>query len=283
MIKRVTLILLALCAVLTSCSQDPENTSQTTTDTAVEDTDVQTQNIPTDSETEAATEPETEKPWEVPEFEYLTDISKYEKYIEPEDRDGYLVLVNYANKLDKDDTPDDLTDVKDTRDDGRATQQMRLYAAKALEAFLIEARAAGCENVSVTSAYRSYDRQAYLFRVYTENEMLKDPSLTKEEAEAIVHKDTALPGESEHQTGLACDMHNLSSAKPEFGDTFEGKWLAENAWKFGFVLRYPEDKTEITNIVYEAWHFRYVGRYHASQMAHLDMCLEEYTDYLNNN
>ncbi len=136
---------------------------------------------------------------------------------------------------------------------------MRLYAVKSLEALLIEASAAGCKNVSTASAYRSYDRQAYLFRAFTENGMSKDLSLTKEEAEAIVHKDTALPEESEHQTGLACDMHNLSSAKPEFGDTFEGKWLAENAWKFGFVFRYPEDKTEITNIVYEVWHFRCVA------------------------
>ena len=158
---------------------------------------------------------------------------------------------------------------------------MRLYAAKSLEAFLKEARANGCKNVTVTSAYRSYDSQKEIFD--GDVKKLMEKGYSEEEAIAIERKDTAFPGESEHQTGLAVDMHNLSSAQPAFADTYEAKWLAENAWKFGFILRYLPDKEEITTYVYEPWHFRYVGRYHAKRIYAMGMCLEEYIEYLANN
>jgi len=75
-------------------------------------------------------------------------------------------------------------------------------------------------------------------------------------------------------------MHNMSSAVTAFEDQDAAKWLAENCHKFGFILRYPKDKTGITGISFEPWHFRYVGRYHATKMYELDMCLEEYWAYL---
>lgn len=295
--KKFILILTVISLLLPSCTaSDPVDTADTSktdgttasTDTVAEDTDVQTQDAAMESETDdeitepetddETTEPETEKPWEVPEAEYLTDISKYEKYIDPEDRDAYLILVNHNNRIDRNYVPDDLIDVVDTTE-WRSTLQMRLYAAKALEAFLKEARAAGCKNVTAASCYRSYDRQEHIFNRYVNDKMKEDPSLTREEAEAIIHMDTAFPGESEHQTGLACDVENFNQT---FGDTFEGKWLAKNAWKFGFILRFPEDKEEITKIVYEPWHFRYVGRSHAKYMYDNNLCLEEYIEYLNN-
>lgn len=208
---------------------------------------------------------------------FKSDLSAYEQYMNPEDRDAYCFLVNAENPLSADYVPGDLCDLVDTRDDGRNVQQMTLYAAKALEAFLKEARANGFFDISVTSGYRSYSYQDYLFSEYVRQEMAADASLSEEEARAIVATYSALPGTSEHQSGLCVDMHNMASAQTAFGKTEAAKWLAENAYKFGFILRYPEDKTEQTGIVYEPWHFRYVGRYHATNIKRLGLCLEEYT------
>lgn len=211
---------------------------------------------------------------------FLSDLSAYEEYMNPPDRDAYLILVNNHNLLDESYLPSDLTSVTDTRQDGRNTQQMRLYAAKALEALYIEMRANGYTDVSVTSAYRSYTYQNSLFNTYTANEMARDPSLTLEEAQAITATYSARPGTSEHQTGLCCDMHNLSAADQAFANQAAYTWLQENAWKFGFILRFPEGKTDITEISFEPWHYRYVGRYHAKAIHDAGLCLEEYLETL---
>ncbi len=300
---RIISFLTALLILLSSCSgsnnadtvgetdkKSEDSTAELTSDDMTTDvrseTDIVTEPITapvtepvTEPITAPVTEPVTEPIIEPERFEYKTDISAYEKYIDPEDRDAYIVLVNADNPLDKDYVPQELTDLKDT-EKGRTTQQMVLTAAKALEALIIEAKANDCKNVVVLSGYRSYARQEYLFNKYTNNEMEKDGSLTREEAEAIVVKDTCRAGTSEHQTGLCTDICSL---KQEFGDTYEAKWLAENCYKFGFILRFPEDKTDITNIIYEPWHFRFVGRYHAERIYKLGMCLEEYTEYLKQN
>lgn len=315
--KKFTLILMTISLLLASCtSNDPVNTNDapetggitssyesdsaatdSKTDTSVpdvtDDSRSDTNNAHTeegkteDEETKApATKaPESENETETSTLEFKSDLSEYEKYMAPtgEEKDKYLILVNSENALSSDFVPEGLTNVADTRKDGRKTQQMCLYAEKALEAFLIEARANGCKNVTVTSAYRDYAYQQKLFNTYINNEMNEHPSWTREEAEKEVRTYSAVAGTSEHQTGLACDMHNLSSAKQKFGNTFEGKWLAENAWKFGFILRYAEDKMDITGgIIYEPWHFRYVGRSHAKYMYDNNLCLEEYIEYLNN-
>ena len=157
---------------------------------------------------------------------------------------------------------------------------MSLNAAKSLEAFLIEARANGFSDITVTSAYRSYAYQEELFNNYVKGEMERDASLTEEQAWEIVRTYSSVPGTSEHQSGLCVDMHNMASAQTAFGETAAAKWLEENAYKFGFILRYPKDKSDITNIIYEPWHFRYVGRYHATRMHQTGLCLEEYVPTL---
>ena len=108
-------------------------------------------------------------------------------------------------------------------------------------------------------------------------------SMTEEEAIAKTRSDTAYPGESEHQSGLAVDVLDYDHTLSNFAGTYEAEWLAENCWKFGFILRYPQDKEEITTYVYEPWHLRYVGRYHAKRIYDMGMCLEEYVEYLANN
>ncbi len=293
-----------ICAALTSCglgepeqtyvppviTSPPKETAETippitdtedVTSSAATDTEKETGAVTTEKETEAETtarETETEKA-ENP-LGFKADLSAYEKYMDPEDRDAYLILVNPSHPVGKDYKPDDLDPLVDTRPD-RSKRYMRLYASKSLEAFLKEARENGCKNVTVTSAYRSYESQKEIFDGDVANLMKKGYS--EEEAIAIERKDTAYPGESEHQTGLAVDMHNMSSAQQAFAKTFEAQWLAENCWKFGFILRYMPDKEDITTYVYEPWHFRYVGRYHAQRIYEMHMCLEEYTEYLENN
>ena len=212
--------------------------------------------------------------------EYAIDIEPYLQYIEPEDKYEYVFLVNPTHTLASDYEPEDLTDCGHTRKDGRATQKMRLAAAKALQAFLAEGKKTGkVTNVTVTSAYRSYSYQNQLFTQYFNRDWATGKYATKEECEKHVLTYSTKPGTSEHQSGLCCDMHNIPSAEQYFAQKPEAKWLAENCYRFGFILRYPEDKQDITNIIYEPWHFRFVGRDAATEMHEKGMCLEEYIEY----
>lgn len=211
---------------------------------------------------------------DTPAIEFTADLTAYEEYMNPSNRDAYITLVNVDHKLASDYIPPDLTNVTNTRKDGRSTQQLREYAAKALEAFFIEMKACGVTDVSVTSGYRSYDYQVQLF----EQRVAMYPSLSREDAEAKAATVVAIPGSSEHQSGLCIDMHNLASADVKFGQTASFEWVSQNAHKFGFILRFPEDKVAITGISYEPWHYRYVGRYHATRIYESGLCLEEYVD-----
>ena len=203
---------------------------------------------------------------------FISDLSDYEMYMNPENRDEYLYLINESNPLAENYIPDDLTDVINTRND-RAKQKMRLYAAKALEALYIEMKANGYTDVSVTSAYRSYEYQSQLFNSRV-NAIIG--AYGREAAIAKVKEGTALPGTSEHQSGLCADMHNLSAASEAFAAKEAYRWLYANCAEFGFILRYPKNKTEITGIMFEPWHYRYVGRYHARKIMESGVCLEEY-------
>lgn len=229
-----------------------------------------------------STEPVSPNQWRSYEYEFTADLSAYEEYMNVEG-DEYLFLVNTDHRLSENDKPTDLIDVINTRKDGRNTQQMRECAAKALEALFIEAEKAGMTYVnpssgyglSVMSAYRSYSYQQTLFN----NQVAKYASYGAD-AEKMAAREVQYPGASEHQTGLCCDMHNIPSADTAFASQQAADWLKENSYKFGFILRYPEDKTDITGISFEPWHFRFVGRFHATRMHELGMCLEEYMAYL---
>ena len=204
--------------------------------------------------------------------EFKSDLSAYEEYMNPADRDKFLFLVNTENTLSKDYKPSQLTDLVHTRRDGRNTQQMDLYAAKAMEAMLKEAAAHGYTTLSITSGYRSYNYQQQLF----DNQVAALRPSYGERAYEKASQAVALPGTSEHQSGLCCDLHNLPAASQAFANTDEYSWLLQNCAKFGFILRYPKDKTDITKIMFEPWHYRYVGRYHAQIIMSEGLCLEEY-------
>lgn len=208
--------------------------------------------------------------------EYKIDITKYLEYIEPENKYEYVFLVNPDNPLGKEYEPEDLMDCGHTRKDGRAVQKLRTNAAYALRAFLAEANEYGFDDITVTSAYRSYAYQDYLFNMYFQQDWKTGKYKTKEECEKHTLTYSTKPGTSEHQSGLCLDMHNHPSATDAFGGTEEADWLEENCYRFGFILRYPKDTKHITGIKYEPWHFRYVGREAATEIHNLGITLDEY-------
>ena len=131
----------------------------------------------------------------------------------------------------------------------------------------------GATDIMVTSAYRSYSKQVTLFN----NEI---NSRGSEESAALY---VARPGYSEHQTGLALDL-DLNVTKSSGGIYYSGtgvyEWINKNCQNYGFIVRYPEDKTDITGITYEPWHLRYVGVPHAVYITENNLCLEEYIELL---
>ncbi len=130
-------------------------------------------------------------------------------------------------------------------------QPMRQETATALVAMLAAARSESGLEFAVQSAYRSFETQT---AVYNDD--------AARNGVAYADTDTARPGHSEHQTGLAVDLSSVPAAcslAACLGTTPHGRWLAANAWRFGFLLRYPADKVPVTGFTYEPWHFRYVG------------------------
>ena len=128
----------------------------------------------------------------------------------------------------------------------------------------------------VCSSYRDYNRQMQLFN--QERDRFTEQGMDAEEAYAAAMANIALPGYSEHETGFAVDIVSVDhqTLDRDFADTPEGQWLAANSAQYGFVVRYPAEKQQVTGITYEPWHFRYVGRDAALAMQQQNLCLEEY-------
>lgn len=140
--------------------------------------------------------------------------------------------------------------------------------------------AAGHEYI-IDSAYRSFNLQMTMFTNGVRSQMRGGTS--RDQAERSMGAATAIPGTSEHQLGLAIDIvdkdygaHNDAQA-----NTDTQKWLMANSWKYGFILRYQKSKTSITGIIFEPWHYRYVGKQAAKEIYESGMCLEEYLESLN--
>ena len=217
--------------------------------------------------------PDTKEPEdETPSVIFKSNLEEYEKYMDVND-EKYLILVNKEFTIDGSFKPENLVKVKDARKDIELSET----AEKALEAMFIEMRKAGFDNVFVTSAYRSYTYQYGLFfNTYIPMEM--NSGLSFEQAKKKVLTYSAYPGTSEHHTGLSVDLmtNSMSELDESFADDPVYPWLLENAWKFGFILRYPKDKVDITGYSFEPWHYRFVGRYHAYKIHEQGICLEEY-------
>ncbi len=123
----------------------------------------------------------------------------------------------------------------------------------------------------ISSAYRSVERQGELFE--QEVELYRKTYPTRAVAETFAERSVARPGCSEHATGLALDLNGV---RDDFDQTPAFRWLNAHAQEYGFILRYPKDKQEITRIKYEPWHYRYVGATNAVAMKISGQCLEEY-------
>ena len=198
--------------------------------------------------------------------------SKLRRKVIVENPKSIDVLVNKQLFLPDGYEPEDLVvpEVEFSFSGNHEKSQLREEAAKALEELFEASKSEGLKLYAV-SGYRSYRRQYDLFRY----------NVRKDGLEKTLRL-SALPGTSEHQTGLAMDISTGSVSyllNQKFGQTPEGKWLADNAHKFGYIIRYPEGKELITGYSYEPWHLRYVGKELAKHLYENDLTLEEYYEF----
>mgnify|MGYP000025074247 FL=1 len=173
-----------------------------------------------------------------------------------------LILVNKYNYLTEDYIPENLEPIDIAY--ARSGMQLVREAKEAFETLSEDAKKEGM-NIIAMSSYRSYDYQVNLYDNYVATD-------GKEAADTY----SARAGYSEHQTGLAVDVYNKVLSYTSFEETEEFNWMQENAYKYGFILRFPKDKVNITGYQYESWHYRYVGKEAAKYIHNHDLTLEEY-------
>ena len=185
-----------------------------------------------------------------------------------------IVLVNPWNNMDDTKFKPRLTGV------GDGMRLDRSCAAK-LKEMLADCSAAGFD-VRLLSAYRSREEQEQLFAEQVQK--LIAAGTDPDAAEELAAETVARPGASEHELGLAVDL--VDRANPALDEsqaqTAAQQWLMANAWRYGFILRYPENSTEVTGVPYEPWHYRYVGETTARQIYSLGITLEEYSSLFYN-
>lgn len=251
--KFIAVLSLILCTltVFSACTENPDaetSSFEIITEGSFEE---QTENNVTPSEKEEETTQEAQTEEETTEKEIIGKVVGYtSKGFTISEKDGitYVDGVLVANKtysLPADYNPGALLPECET-----AFKKMQ-SAASALGYSIWNA-----------SGFRSYELQESLYTRYCNRD-------GKEAADRY----SARPGHSEHQTGLAIDLNEISSS---FANTKEGKWIAENCWQYGFILRYPKEKEAQTGYMYEAWHIRYVGVETAEKIFKSGLCLEEY-------
>jgi len=193
-----------------------------------------------------------------------------------DDRFGWdLLLVNTEHPLPEGYQPSELV----TFGPGKAQCDARIK--EELEKMLNDAAAAGYP-VSAISDYRAIEKQQELYDNKVADVTSDNPQMTRLEAEAEAAKTVAYPGTSEHHTGLAFDIasEGYFDLTKRFAESPAFQWLKEHCADYGFVIRYAEDKEHLTGVIYEPWHYRYVGKQHAKEMETRGLCLEEYIDYL---
>ena len=158
--------------------------------------------------------------------------------------------------------PDNLEEINPNYTNG--TKKLVNVARLAFEDLAYQAKQEGY-TIRAISAYRSYDYQLGLYNKYVAQDGQKQADTY-----------SARPGYSEHQTGLVVDVDNIKTDFNNFESTEEFKWMQENAYKYGFILRYPKGKEHITGYTYESWHYRYVGKKIAKAIHNEDITFDEY-------
>lgn len=188
---------------------------------------------------------------------------------EAKEKPWYLVLVNNKNPMEEGYEPE-LTELE-------PEHYVDSRIADAAKQMLQDAEKAGL-HILICSAYRSVERQEQVFNESLEERL--DQGMDYWDAFADNRLSVAEPGTSEHALGLALDLISNQYTELDEGqeDTKEAKWLKENCHKYGFILRYPPEKTDITGIIYEPWHYRYVGVEDATKIMEFGITLEEYLE-----
>lgn len=185
---------------------------------------------------------------------------------EVEEVESNLILVNKENPLDSDYKPSNLVkpNIPFADNANEEERYMKSESSMAIEELFRSAEQEGIKLLGM-SAYRSYDSQKNIY--YN-----RIRSVGKKEADRYVAK----PGKSEHQTGFAIDITNEDRWFVK--STEEAQWLAKNAHNYGFILRYPENKEDITGVAYEPWHIRYVGKETAKKIYEEQITFEEFIE-----
>ena len=186
------------------------------------------------------------------------------------------LLINKDNPLPKDFSPKDLTPISASKVN-LEYPNLKLIPCTidALYSMVAAAKEDGIKEFIINSAYRSIYAQQLIFNSNLDG--FKKTSKTYEEALSRTRQLVALPGNSEHHTGLSLDIFSVNGRhRNDFEGTKEQVWLDKNLYRFGFIIRYPSDKTLLTGSVYEPWHIRYVGVSLSSYLAEYNLCLEEF-------
>lgn len=190
------------------------------------------------------------------------DYNYYENTKPSKNLNKETILVNKYNYLKENYIPDNLENINTKY--ARSGMSLVNYAKKAFESLAEAAKKDGM-NIIVMSSYRSYKYQYNLYNKYKE-----------QDGEELADTYSARPGYSEHQTGLAVDVYNGEETFTNFENTKEFNWMQENAYKYGFILRFPKDKIRETGYDYESWHYRYVGIPIATYIHKNNISFEEY-------
>ena len=196
----------------------------------------------------------------------LLPLDNITHHVASEDNGWNLILVN-RNSYIPDDYKVELTELSN----GEKVDS-RIYPE--LQEMFNDARAQGY-GLFVREGYRTQEEQQQLLD--EKIEAYENEGKSTPEAKKLAEQWVAIPGTSEHQLGIAVDI-NADTTKSSNDDVYS--WLAENAHKYGFIKRYPSDKTDITGVINEPWHYRYVGKEAALEIYSQGMCLEEYIDTL---
>ena len=192
------------------------------------------------------------------------------------------LLVNAKNPLPDDFVPAGLVNVKSLAGDlfveyADSNIQGVDEAVYALIEMIQAAKNEGYSPWKLREGYRTFKQQQRIFDNQVE-EYIEERQISRSQAISAASQLVADPGESEHHTGLAFDLNVPGEF---FSDTAQYLWLKENCWDYGFIMRYTDEKEDITGILGEEWHVRYVGIEHSKRMQELDYCLEEYIEYMN--
>jgi len=189
------------------------------------------------------------------------DYDYYENSKLIDDAESYLVLVNKYNYLDSSYVPSDLEEINTIY--ALSNMSLRKKTKNAFEELSKDAKKENL-NIIAMSTYRSYQYQVNLYSKY------------KSQDGNLVDTYAGRAGYSEHQSGLAVDVYNKKTTYTNFENTSEYNWMLENAYKYGFILRFPEGKEKYTGYSFESWHYRYVGVDAATKIHDENLSLEEY-------